>query len=531
MFCAHFFSVLSSWNWISCIREVCAITKTTPVISLYYNYYSCVYTPNSVMEEIQSEELKKHTTPPPLPPRPKSSILPPPVPSRAQNHHNSHKETNRSCKQKSELAPKLHRVFTTGAEGQIYDAVKVSPQLPLHEIMNKFTSDIPFRLSVCESIYGIGGENSLLDGELLDVHCLKETTVVHAVCTHSRKKLIIPMNSSIQCSVMYNPVDNNEVAEIGFSFPTTSHLFKSHPLPQVVAVDKGFAGKKKVSSFFEGEVLVLRGFDGRKKLRCISIPSKELKVLRESMKISFTTNVLKIKLYLSEVVEYLNFPVKAKIFHTEKNIQQQIRNPHTLTMVSSEQSLVASYHSRPGSIVEILANVPISFELIELEEDDRQQLFEKSKTILETFHPSHIKEVITDVSATKNKVQTAAFQCVQNGEAWKNGVTLTLKAMVYPTQSMSLCSSQHLDSSEEYTYLSSVLPVTNNRASIPLQKNNSYQQIDHSLSDSTALYDDPDILKQVTKSDSIQEELLQLQRSNSILTQYVKDLRQKVDGG
>ena len=469
------------------------------------------------MEEIPSEKLKNSTSPPPLPPRPKSSILPPPVPSRAQNQQKSHKETNRSCKQKSELAPKLHRVFTTGAEGQIYDAVKVSPQLPLYEIMNKFTSDIPFRLSICESIYGIGGENSFLDGELLDVYCLKETTVVHTVCTHSGRKLIIPINSSIQYSVMYNPVDNNEVVEIGFSFPTTSHLFKSRPLPQVVAVDKGFAGKKKISSFVEGEVLVLKGFDGRKKLKCISIPSNELKVLHESMKISLTTNVLKIKLYLSEVVQYLNFPVKAKLFHSDKNIQQQFRNPHELTMVNSEQSLVASYHSCPGSIVEILANVPISFELIELEEDDRQQLFEKSKTILETFHPSDIKEVITDVSATKHKVQTTAFQCVQNGEAWKNGVTLTLKAMVYPTQSMSLCSSQHLDSSEEYTYLSSVLPVTNNRASIPLQKNNSYQQIDHSLSDSTALYDDPNFLKHVTKPGSIQEELLQLQRSNSIL--------------
>ena len=480
------------------------------------------------MEEIRSEELKNNTSPPPqpLPPRPKSSILPPPVPSRAQNQQNSHTETNRSCKQKSELAPKLHRVFTTGAEEQIYDAIKVSPQLPLHEIMNKFTSDIPFRLSVSESIYGIGGGNSLLDGELLDVHCLKETTVVHAVYTHSRKKLIIPINSSIQCSVMYNPVDNDEVAEIGFSFPTTSHLFKSHPLPQVVAVDKGFAGKKKVSSFVEGEVLVLRGFDGRKKLRCISIPSNELKVLRESMKISFTTNVLKIKLYLSEVVEYLNFPVKAKIFYTEKNIQQKFRHPYTLTMVSSEQSLVASYHSRPGSIVEILANVPINFEVIELEEDDRQLLFEKSKTILETFHPSHVKEVITDISPTKNKVQNIAFQCVQDGEAWKNGVTLTLKAMVYPTQSIS---SQHLDSSEEYTYLSSYLPVTDNRE--PLQTNNSYQEIDHSLSDSTALYDDIDFSIHVTKPGSIQEELLQLKHSNSILMQCVKDLRQKVDGG
>ena len=71
------------------------------------------------MEEIQSEELGNNTSPPPLPPRPKSSILPPPVLSRAQNQQNSHKETNRSCKQKSELAPKLHRVFTTGAEGQI----------------------------------------------------------------------------------------------------------------------------------------------------------------------------------------------------------------------------------------------------------------------------------------------------------------------------------------------------------------------------------------------------------------------------
>ena len=103
--------------------------------------------------------------------------------------------------------------------------------------------------------------------------------------------------------------------------------------------------------------------------------------------------------------------------------------------------------------------------------------------------------------------------------------------MVYPTQSISLLSSQHLDASEEYTYLSSDLPVTDNHASVPLQRNNSYQEIDHSSSDSTALYDDRDFSKRVTKPGSIQEELLQLQRSNSILMQYVKDLRQKVDEG
>ena len=158
--------------------------------------------------------------------------------------------------------------------------------------------------------------HSLLGHCLMYTSLIKETTIVHAVCSQSGRNLIVPINSFIQFSVMYNPVENNEVAETGFSSLTTNQLFNIHPLPQVVAVEKHLAGEKKASTFVTGEVLFLKGFDGRK---CISIPSHELKFLRESMKISVTTNESKIQLYLSEVVQYLALPVQVKFFPTEKN--------------------------------------------------------------------------------------------------------------------------------------------------------------------------------------------------------------------
>ena len=495
-----------------------------------------ICTHNLSNEERKSEDISTLLRPP-LPLRPKRSlpyaIHSKPVPLKHVSKQQSpSEETNSSLNPKKKNDPKLH---PTGAE-QIYEPIKISPQLPLLEIINKFASDIPFRLSVCESMYG---ENSLLAGELLNVHCLKETTVVYGVCTYSDRKLIIPVNSSIQCSVMYDPVD---IAEIEFSFPTTHHLFQSRPLPQVVAVEEIFAGKKKASSFVKGEVLVLKEFNGRKQLKCVSIPSNKLKVLHESIKLSVTTDLSKIKLYLSEVVQHLNFPVKVKLFSTERKLQRLLKLPHILTMLCSKKSLIASsYHSHEttkgitDSCVEILANVPIKFEVFELEEDERQQLLVNSKTFLEQFHPSCVKEVITDTSILTSSLQTMVFQSVQDGEAWKNGVTLTLQVVQPPTFVPQTISSRYLISSEQYNCSFVELPVTDKHVSVlrtPLQRKYSCQQIDHSLrvystTDSTHT----DCTKPPTISGSIKEELLHLQNSNSELIEYLENLRLTVDGG
>ena len=497
-----------------------------------------IYTHDLAIEERQSEDICTLLRPP-LPPRPKRSlpytILSKPVPLKhASKQQSPSEETNSSSnpKKKTELKPKLHHLYTTGTE-QIYEPIKISPQLPLLEIITKFASDIPFRLSVCESMYG---ENSLLAGELLNVHFLKETTVVHAVCTHSERKLIIPINSSIQCSVMYNPV---EIAEIGFSFPTTSHLFQSRPLPQVVAVEEKFDGKKKASSFVKGEVLVLKEFNGRKQLKCISIPSNKLKVLHELMKLSVTTDLSKIKLYLSEVVQHLNFPVKVKLFSTERKLQQLLKLPYILTMLCSKKSLItSSYHNHEttkgiaDSCVEILANVPIKFEVFELEEDERQQLLVNSKTFLDQFHPSCVKEVIADTSVLTSSLQTMIFQSVQDGEAWKNGVTITLQVVQRPTFVAQTISSRYPISSEQYNCS---FPVTDKHVSVlptPLQRKYSCQQIDHSLREySTTDSTHTDCTKAATISGSIKEELLHLQDSNSELIEYIENLRLTVDGG
>ena len=458
--------------------------------------------------------------PPPLPPKP--SNLPPPIPPKPTMIQQPPYTITNSL-QTLQISTKTNEVCNhdtlTKREEQIYDTIRVSPPLPLHEVMTKFTNHIPLRLSVCESIYGIGG-NSFHDGELFDVHFVKKTTVVHAISSSGRK-LIVPINSSIQCSILYDPVENAEIAEIGFSIPTTGDLFKTLSLPQVVAVENSFTGKKKLSSFTEGEVLVLKGFDGRKKLKCISIPSNELKVLHESMKISFTTEASKIKLYLSDIVQHLRLPVKA-MFYSMKN-KQEMSMPYTLKMLCSEQSIIASDQTsegspHTGSIVEILTKVPITFEVVELEEDERQQLHKKSKNVFENFHPSCVKKVIADVSATETKAQTMVFQSVQDGQAWRNGVTLTLKPVLY---------------------LTDLTSVTNRCASVSsviLQTNYSYQAFFHPSSvDPSSEYSSVDSTfynyPQCNDVDVLKDKLLHLQCSNIGLMKYVDDLKQKVDEG
>ena len=112
------------------------------------------------MEERQIKDIS--TLLPPLPPRPKGSILPLPVPKKSipptkqQNPHG--KRISSSNLKKGEWT-------NTKAPSCIHYS-----QLPLQEIINKYATDIPFCLSAFESFYAICEKNSLIAGTLLDVH-------------------------------------------------------------------------------------------------------------------------------------------------------------------------------------------------------------------------------------------------------------------------------------------------------------------------------------------------------------------------
>ena len=73
----------------------------------------------------------------------------------------------------------------TTASTQNYEEVRIADPKKLKEIVRDF--DLPVRLSVCESFYGIGDHFSLFNSDKIDVHFMKETLVASIRCGTGRK--------------------------------------------------------------------------------------------------------------------------------------------------------------------------------------------------------------------------------------------------------------------------------------------------------------------------------------------------------
>ena len=347
--------------------------------------------------------------PPPLPPRPGSSTM-------------------RSRVSAGDIIPRLppkplpRSVSTPDTQLSVgrsnYDTIPV----PISELTKGFTANIPSSIVVRDLPPSDAASNlSLANGDILNLHFSKSTRVVN-VLSISGMKVMVPINSPMLCSVLYDPVDDIERAENGYIFGSGCQLFNAFPLPQFIGVSKGCKQMKNSSMFTAGEILVVKDTcNNGKFLKCLTIPDGEPRLVHISTPAVFTTNPNKIKMHLSEVVKHLEYQLKLRFFPQDVQLLQHMRKPYTLLNVESQKSVIATYGSpkqfptvpdKDKYIMEIFSDFPLKCDLIEFTKPEKRDLVRKSKKLFETFNPSCVNEIISNVPSAVSSCQARLFSTV-----------------------------------------------------------------------------------------------------------------------
>ncbi len=349
--------------------------------------------------------------PPPLPPRPGSSTmqrsgrasagdmlppLPPPI--------------SRSLLPRSVSTPDT---FSQVSPGRLnYDTIPVS----LSQLTNGFTTNVPSSVVVRE-LPTTTSNYSLANGDIINLHFTKSTRVVN-VLSISSMKVLVPVNSPMLCSVLYDPVDDMDRAENGYIFGSGSQLFAACPLPQFIGVSKGCSQTKNSSMFTDGEILVVKGYSKNGKfLECQTVPDGEQKLVHNSTTAMFTTNPNKIKVHLSEVVKHLEYQIKIKFFPQNVQLQQHMRKPYNLLNVESQKSVIATYGSPKQQladkyVMEIFSDFPLKCDKIEFTKTEKRNLIRESKVLFQSFNPSCVKEIMSNVPPAVSSCQSLLFLTV-----------------------------------------------------------------------------------------------------------------------
>ena len=365
-------------------------------------------------------------TVPLLSPQRQTSPPPPPLPPRTQSMIN---RKAYAVKPKAlSITDSVSRpILEDDPEPDVYHVVNSSEGIPLTQVVEK-ASDLPVTVQMKESLYGICGDWSLFEGQLLNIHFKKETEVV-SVQVVEGAQYIVPLNSTLLCSILYNPLKNMELAKIGFDFQNVLDIIETKPMPKVVAVTVD------CSPVTKGEILVIKDVQiqendsEKKRLLCFSANTGSEKWLNEDCEGGFTTSIQLIKLHLSELIPHVSLPILAFFFDSRMTrislpldvhnglcmIDHYRREKSIVTSIDIPQSL--SPLQKEGAfpnmeVIEILLmNVNFTVQQMSLSFIKRRELTKRTYLLKESL-PSQIDKVIVSLFSTTNALQTKLFKAV-----------------------------------------------------------------------------------------------------------------------
>ena len=138
---------------------------------------------------------------------------------------------------------------------------------------------------------------------------------------HNKGDFYIPLNSTIQFSVAYNPNKDEEEAMRGFVYPSVKDILRLSPLPQIVCATKAVKPKsgQPDSTLHAEEVLYIleavksTSSKNRRRLKVYSFADRSEKLLEERCEGHFSTKPQHVKLSLARIMKHLHDPFPLEV--------------------------------------------------------------------------------------------------------------------------------------------------------------------------------------------------------------------------
>ncbi len=302
--------------------------------------------------------------------------------------------------------------------------VDLSNSLPmqLSDIITKYPHFLPLRVRVHNGYYGNASELFVAQNEIFDVHFIKRAKVVVLKYDRGQKELSVPLNSTVEFAVLYDPNHNDAEAKEGIVFNTVAELIASKPLPLVVKATRAYKGSSPESSVEAGELLLLTGvktssLPGRGKqlqARSLTTGGGE-KQLHQKCAGAFSTKPRHVRMTLAEMIHHeFPFPQTVMTF-PDSDLDSLLpatiaSSPVTLEGYKEESSIVATQVDSTATshvdlpILDIHSSVEIEVEPVQLNQSEQSQLVERTLSLYMDFDVSKVQVY---VKKSNNRVYEA----------------------------------------------------------------------------------------------------------------------------
>ena len=281
--------------------------------------------------------------------------------------------------------------------------------VPFNKLVSDYTKNLPFQVDISESLYGVVGDGSLLQGERLCLHFLKLTDAL--IAESGYEMYYVPVCSSYQCNI--GVCKDKSLAPTNFSSMVS--FLSSSALPKVVCVEDGAEPVKT------GELLLVKELNHSHKnnkvnfITCWSITEQKEKCLKKSCKASFNVAPEATKVYLRDVIDHCQLPMTVKLYTTDTS---------TTTLTITERllvkSVIASKQNNPDELLEILASTAMMAKKLETSASSSKELQKHTALVYKAFHPSQIGMIIATGSANYTPARTSI--CTSVLDDWRNNI-------------------------------------------------------------------------------------------------------------
>lgn len=268
----------------------------------------------------------------------------------------------------------------------------VTRAMTLYELDQQYSSSLPLVIMSISGYYGRNSDIQLSNLEMIYVH-LRKTTDVVTVLGDSR--LSIPINSGYRFSL----IQQSEA----YFYNGVKKLAKATPVPKVVSCMKAWSKGSTVLE--ENELLVLKGYEGDKKLQAFSISSNTTKTLPFACNVQFTTDPNLVPMYLSDIIAHVPDPFPCKVLiHASEEVVALIGTRYiTLAKNISETTLLCSSPSTNATF-ELPVDLPdVLVSVVEtVNETEQVQLYQSHVEITSNYNPAYSATVCRNDCTKKN---------------------------------------------------------------------------------------------------------------------------------
>ena len=303
------------------------------------------------------------------------------------------------------------------------DPVKPLPKpkvMTLQELASSYSDELPVSVTAQCGYFGKNSNMQISVGETFFIHLMKTTDVVHVVAAgQGIDKYSIPINSSCQLSLIYNPHENVSEALQGYVFNGVMKLANANPLPKVVTT---LTAWKKGNTVIEmNEILVVRGINSNKELEVFNMKSNQIKLLPFQCQTIFTTDPHLLYMYLLDIVDNIPSAFPCQVLLQDTDDMRMLSGSRHLKLLktASETTLLCSY---PGTNdhFELPVDLPnVTVTICENDETVKFQLYETTKNIISEYNPAYATCCRDDVAKDVYETQSKMYAAIREGYEYK----------------------------------------------------------------------------------------------------------------